>query len=122
MNFRAFASCPFVKMPHDTWLGNVFEICCREHQLTPEIVLETTSMSTLVSLCTVGMGAIVMPEIFINRRMVFWDRTDWRDSVAIYPLDYTAGDRPITVSHLRDHYLSRAAKEFIQIVKQKYTY
>lgn len=121
-SFQTFASCPFVKMPHDTWLGNVFERCCEDHHVSPEIVLETTSMSTLVSLCTVGLGATVLPEIFTSRRMVFWERTDWRDSVAIYPLDYPAGNKPITISHLRGHYLSRATQEFIRIAKEKYTY
>ncbi|BAL01610.1 putative LysR family transcriptional regulator [Oscillibacter valericigenes Sjm18-20] len=121
-NFRTFASCPFLKMSHDAWLGGIFERCCQEHNVSPKVVLETTSMSTLVSLCTVGLGAIVLPEIFISRRMVFWNRSDWRESVVIYPLDYSTGNKPITISYLRGHYLSRAALEFMRMAKQKFTY
>lgn len=121
-SFKTFAKCPFIKMPHDTWLGSTFERCCEEHGVSPEILLETTSMSTLASLCAAGMGAIVMPEIFTSRHMVFWDRSDWRRAVAIYPLDYPAGTQSITISHLKEHYISRAAKEFIAMAKQKFTY
>lgn len=121
-DFRTFASCPFVRMPHDAWLGGIFERCCQDHGVSPEIVLETTSMSTLASLCAAGMGAIVLPEIFTSRRMVFWERKDWRDTVAIYPLDYAKGNQAITISHLKGHYLSRAAQEFVYMAKQKFTY
>ena len=109
-------------MPHDFWLGGIFERCCQDHGVNPDIVLETTSMTTLVSLCTAGLGAIVLPEIFTSRRMVFWEQRDWRDTVAVYPLDYPSGNQPITISRLRDHYLSRAATEFISMAKQKFTY
>ena len=121
-NFQTFSRCPYLRMPPDFWLGGIFDQCCKDHDVTPEIVLETTSMTTLVSLCSAGLGAIVLPEIFTSRRMVFWDRRDWRDSVAIYPLDYQSGNQPITISHLRSHYLSRAAVEFIHMAKQKFTY
>ena len=121
-NFKLFAGCPFIRMPHDFWLGGIFERCCQDHGVNPDIVLETTSMTTLVSLCTAGLGAIVLPEIFTSRRMVFWEQRDWRDTVAVYPLDYPSGNQPITISRLRDHYLSRAATEFISMAKQKFTY
>ena len=121
-DFRSFARCPFVRMPHDFWLGSMFDRLCQDHGVAPDIVLETTSMTTLVSLCTAGLGAIVLPEIFTSRRMVFWEQRDWRDTVAVYPLDYPSGDQPITISHLRNHYLSRAASEFIRTAKQKFVY
>lgn len=121
-DFRLFATCPFIRMPQKVWLGDVFEKCCQDHNVTPEIVLETTSMASLVSLCTVGMGAIVLPEVFINQRTLFWSPADWRTSVSIYPLDYPAGSQPITISYLRGHYLSRAGSEFIKMARKKFTY
>ena len=67
-------------------------------------------------------GTMQSFKIFSNRRMVFWERRDWRDTVAVYPLDYPSGNQPITISHLRNHYISRAATEFIHMAKQKFTY
>jgi len=121
-NFQIFGAYPFIKMPHDVWLGGVYEKCCEEHGVEPEVALETTSMTTLVSLCSAGIGAIVLPEIFINRRTLFWSGVDWRDSVSIFPLDYPAGSKPITVAYLKGHYISRAAQEFIRITREKFSY
>lgn len=121
-NFHCFARFPFVRMHRESWLGSVFEQCCQDHQVSPKVVLETTSMTTLVSLCSVGMGAIVLPEIFVNRRAAFWNHSDWQMSVSVFPLDYPRGVTPITISRLKGHYLSRAAIEFIHMAKQKFTY
>lgn len=46
--FHIFADCPFIKMPKQTWLGEMFEKCCESYNIEPEILLETTSMSTMV--------------------------------------------------------------------------
>jgi len=119
---QRFAQYPFLRMNRDSWLGSVFDRCCRDHQVSPRVVLETTSMTTLVSLCAVGMGAIVLPEIFVNRRAAFWNHSDWQESVSVFPLDYPQGVTPITISHLRGRYLSRAAAEFIRMAKEKFTY
>ncbi|MDD6073285.1 MAG: LysR family transcriptional regulator [Clostridium sp.] len=121
-DFRLFASCPFIRMPQRVWLGDVFERCCREHDVTPEIVVETTSMATLVSLCASGMGAIVLPEVFVGGRALLGTPADWQAAVSIYPLDYADGSQPITISYLRGNYLSRAAQEFIRMARKKFTY
>lgn len=116
-----FAGCPFIKMGSDTWLGNVFDRCCAEQNFTPDILLETASMTTLVSLCSVGMGAIVIPGIFLHRRAVSWNHADWRDSVAVYPLDFSAGQQTITIAYLKKRFLSRAAKEFIRLCQEHFS-
>ena len=81
-------------MPKQTWLGEMFEKCCESYNIEPEILLETTSMSTMVSLCSSGIGAIVLPEIFVSRRMTFWNSFDWKEQVSVFPLNYPAGYRP----------------------------
>lgn len=121
-DFRMFADCPFIRMPGKVWLGEVFEKCCRDHEIQPKVILETTSMASLVSLCTVGMGVIVLPESLFNQRLLFWNPSDWRSSVSIFPLKPPAGSYPITISYLKGHYLSRAASEFIKMARKKFTY
>lgn len=121
-DFRVFSACPFLKMPHHVWLGGVFEKCCQHYGVEPPIVLETSSMSTLVSLCSVGMGAIVLPEIFTNCRALFLTAQDWKSMVSFYPLDYPAGSKPITIAYLKGHYLNRAALEFIKMACKRFTY
>ena len=120
-SFNIFADCPFIKMPKQTWLGEMFEKCCESYNIEPEILLETTSMSTMVSLCSSGIGAIVLPEIFVSRRMTFWNSFDWKEQVSVFPLNYPAGYRPITIAYMKDHYLSRAADEFIRMAQEKFS-
>ncbi len=121
-DFRYFAPCPFVRMSEKIWLGDIFESCCQYYQVNPPIVLETSSMTTLTSLCAVGMGAIVLPEIFVNNRIFFRNPRDWNEQVSVFPLDYPAGTKSITISYLHGHYLNRAAIEFIRLVREKFTY
>lgn len=121
-DFRLFADCPFIKMQHNVWLGEMFEKCCRHYQVEPSVVLETSSMSTLVSLCSVGLGSIVLPEIFATRVSLFMTPYDWKSSVSVFPLDFPAGTQSITVSYLKGHYLNRAAAEFIRMACKKFTY
>lgn len=119
-DLRTFATCPFIRMSPDSWLGGVFDHCCLDNGITPEIVLETASLSTLMSLCEAGMGAIVLPKVFAYNRMPFWFQHDWHSTIAVYPLKYAAGNRAITISRLRGHYLSRAAENFIHIAKETF--
>lgn len=119
-DLRAFAACPFIRMSPDSWLGGIFDRCCRDQGISPEIVLETASMSTLMSLCEAGMGAIILPKIFVHTKMPICYRQDPWNSIAIYPLRYAAGSRAITVSYLRGHYLSRAAEQFIQLARETF--
>ncbi len=93
-SFNIFADCPFIKMPKQTWLGEMFEKCCESYNIEPEILLETTSMSTMVSLCSSGIGAIVLPEIFVSRRMTFWNSFDWKEQVSVFPLKTTISAEP----------------------------
>lgn len=119
-DLRAFAACPFIRMSPDSWLGSIFDRCCQDQDISPEIVLETASMSTLMSLCEAGMGAIILPKIFVHTKMPICYRQDRWNSIAVYPLRYAAGSRAITVSYLRGHYLSRAAEHFIQLARETF--
>lgn len=121
-SFSLFAECPFIKMPRQAWLGEMFEKCCESYNVEPEVLLETTSMSTMVSLCSSGVGAIVLPEIFVSHRMTFWNSFDWKEPVSVFPLNYSGGYLPITIAYMKDHYLSRAADEFIQMAKKIFSY
>lgn len=117
-DFKLFAACPFLKMPHDTLLGEVFEHCCRDYGVNPEVVLETTSMATLGSLCAAGLGAIILPESFVRQGSLFWSFPDTGSVVTVYPLDYSKGIKSITISVFKSRYQTRAAKEFIKLARE----
>lgn len=117
--FDAFEACPFIAMNEDTSLGQTFLECCRQYGVSPEVVLKTSSMSTLVSLCSAGLGAILLPEFYLHYRVPLWEHTDWRNSIVTFPLDYEQGIKNITVSHLRSRYVSFAGQKFIKLCLEK---
>lgn len=116
--FSRFSACPFVSMPQSFWLGTVFEDCCHDYGVTPEIVMETSSMSTLVSLCAAGMGAIFLAESFVRQDSLFWRKQE----TTAYLLDYPNAMRSITVSWSKKHYQTRAAREFVRMAKEIFAY
>lgn len=117
--FSVFSACPFIRMPSSTWLGGIFDECCRHYEVNPTVVLETSSMNSMVSLCKAGMGAIVLPEIYINQIKPTWDSGDWMKQVSVFRLKYPQDSRYIAVSYLKGHYLSKAAHELIEIIRKK---
>lgn len=114
-----FRGCPFVAIKPTTWAGEVFEACCREYDMTPDIVVETANIATLVSLCLSGMGVAVCPRIFVSsaslRRLHANDST--LEQAEIFQLDYAPTETYIAANYLKDKFLTRAAVEFIRLAK-----
>lgn len=119
--FRAFADCPFIRMHPDTMLGQVFDSFCRDHDVRPKVVLETRSMTTLISLCFAGLGAIILPRAFTRSGSIFWKDTADDRRVAVFPFAHEDSWRSVTVSHMHDRYLSQAATGFIDLAIQTYS-
>lgn len=117
--FSVFASCPFIRMPAKSWLGGIFDECCEHYQVNPPVVLETSSMTSMVSLCSAGMGAIILPEAYVKQLNTVWDSGDWMKQVSVFHLNYPPNSRYISISYLKGHYLSKAARELIQIIRGK---
>lgn len=120
-DFRAFTDCPFIQMHPDSMLGQTFESFCRDYGVAPKVVLQTRSMSTLISLCFSGLGAIILPQAFTRPRSAFWRDTADDRRVAVFPIAHEASWRYITVSHIKDRYLTQAAKGFIDLAIKTYT-
>ena len=114
-----FSQCPFVSIQIDTWLGKVLYGACEEAGFKPKIIMETSNTFTMLSLCCSGAGVCICPNSFlsipsplISSRLL--------DQTAVYSLLYEEGRHWITVSHLKDKYLTRASRAFIQMAKQLY--
>lgn len=114
-----FRGCPFVAIKPTTWAGAVFEACCREHNMTPDIVVETANISTLVSLCLSGMGVAVCPRIFISQPSLRTQHANGSklEQAEIFQLDYAPTETYIAANYLKEKFLSKAAVEFIRLAR-----
>lgn len=114
-----FGDCPFIGINKDTWLGNVLYGACRKEGFHPNIVMETKNTISMLSLCCGGAGICICPSSFLSARWSPLSR-QLLSSATTFPLLYEEGQSWITLSHLKDRYLSLAARAFTKIAKQFY--
>lgn len=110
-----FAHCPFIKMGKNTWIEGVYDSYCKEKAVDMKVVLATTSINAMVSLCVAGLGVIICPDIYLSDREL---RKEKRDKLITFELDYTQSDRKIAINFLKNKYQPQAAKEFIKMAKE----
>lgn len=116
MPISAFSDCPFIRMKHTNWIGSVFEDCCHEAGMTPQVLLETSNIMTMLSLCMEGMGVIICPTAFLRKDSPVLSSEKVRQ-VKQFILDYPPAHKMIAVNFLKKKYQTQAAKEFIKITR-----
>lgn len=116
---QTFQKCPFIKMKHSNWIGAVFDNCCREAKMTPEVVLETVNVMTMLSLCAEGLGVIVCPSAFLKENSPVLANKQ-KKRIKLFYLDYQPAHKMIAVNFLKNKYQTQAAKEFIEITKSSF--
>lgn len=114
---EAFAKCPFIKMKHSNWIGEVFENSCREGQMKPRVVLETVNIMTMVSMCVAGYGVILCPSVFVEDSSPVLG-CEGRESLHRFILDFPNAHKMIAINYLKNKYQTKAAREFIELAKQ----
>lgn len=114
---EVFRNCPFVTINSSTWAGALFERYCRKMSITPQIVVETVNIATLVALCFEGMGAIMCPQIFLHKLHIQLD-PEKLQQVSIFPLDLEPEHHAIALNYLKNKYLSQSSREFIRMTKE----
>lgn len=115
LQLEELAHCPFIKMGQNTWTAGVFEAFYKDKGLDFKVVLETTSINAMVSLCVEGLGIIICPDIYLTDREL---RKEKLAKLKIFELDYLMPDREIAINFLKNKYQSQAAKEFVKMAKQ----
>lgn len=114
---QTFARCPFIKMKHSNWIGEVFENSCREGQMEPRVVLETVNIMTMVSMCAAGYGVILCPSVFVEDESPVLG-AEGRENIHRFILDFPNAHKMIAINYLKNKYQTKAAREFIELAKQ----
>lgn len=115
----SFRHCPFVAIKATTWAGAIFDDCCREFEIVPNIVVQTANITTMISLCLAGMGISVCPAIFVtqlSQRNLLPDCNEL-EHTEIFPLDYAPTETYIAINYLKGKYMTLASREFIRMAR-----
>lgn len=110
-----FAHCPFLRFSEFTWLGKHFDECCKKEGITPPVVLDASNVLTLLRCCLEGMGAALVPDLYLRNMS-----EEERQTVYILPWDYMATRCNGAVLYLKRSYMSEVALDFIKTAQQVY--
>ena len=87
-----------------------------EAQITPDIVLETENIQTVLALAEKGMGITFYPRMFISGQEESQEKA--KSALNFYSLDYPKAHGVLAIGYHKGHYMSQATKEFIQTAKE----
>ena len=101
---------PFILMDQGQKLHRTLFHLCHNAGFTPRILLETQSMNAAQALVGAGMGASLLPDTLIRASNL--SKNPCYFSLASAP------SRTVIVAYCKGRYLSKAAVEFIKLMKQ----
>lgn len=115
-----FIEYPFLMMKTGNRIRTMLDKLFAKQHITPDILLETENIETLLALCIKGMGITFYPELFVNNIGLHFESAVKNRDIFFFPIS-----DPITMGHLvigyrRNSYFSKAAKDFIEFVQKTY--
>lgn len=112
------AECPFLLIKPGNRVRTIADEMFQEAQFTPNIILETENIETVMALSVKGMGITFYPRMFISGQQQLPARDGRFSHLNFYSLNYQKAHSILAIGYHKGHYLSRATKEFIRIAKE----
>lgn len=111
-------NCPFLMLHKGNRVRTIADEMFEDAQITPNIILETENIETVLALALKGMGITFYPRMFISGHQDIKFRGGIPHPVSFYSLNYSKAHRMLAIGYHKGHYMSQATREFIQIVKE----
>lgn len=110
--------CPFLMLHKGNRVRTIADEMFEDAQITPNIILETENIETVLALTLKGMGITFYPRMFISGHQDIKVRGGTPYPISFYSLNYNRAHRMLAIGYHKGHYMSQATREFIQIVKE----
>ena len=110
--------CPFLLINPGNRVRTLADEMFEEAQITPNIILETENIETVLALSVKGMGITFYPKMFISSHEVFHNKMEEKTGINFYSLHYPKAHGVLAIGYHKGHYMSQATKEFIRITKE----
>ena len=113
--------CPFLLINEGNRVRTLANEMFEDAQITPQIVLETENIETVLALSVKGMGITFYPKMFMSSHgdiNDFKDKVRRHTSMNFYSLDSPKAHGTLGIGFHKGHYMSQAAREFIRIAKE----
>lgn len=113
--------CPFLLINEGNRVRTLANEMFEDAQITPQIVLETENIETVLALAVKGMGITFYPKMFMASHKDindFKDKVRQHTSMNFYTLDSPKAHGTLGIGFYKGHYMSQAAREFIRIATE----
>lgn len=111
--------CPFLLINRGNRVRTLADEMFEEAQVSPNIILETENIETVMALAAKGMGITFYPKMFITSHDPLKILNAEFDCLNFYSLNYPKAHGILAIGYHKGHYMSQATKEFIRIVKEQ---
>lgn len=110
--------CPYLLINPGNRVRTLADEMFADAQFTPNILLETENIETVLALCHKGMGITFYPKMFITPDESLQSFAHKFDTLNFYSLNYPKARATLAIGYHKGHYMSRATQEFIRIAKE----
>lgn len=117
-DLKLLANCPFLLISKGNRVRTIADEMFEEAQITPNIVLETENIQTVLALAEKGMGITFYPRMFISGQTEMQELKNGQGPLNFYSLDHPKAHGVLAIGYHKGHYMSQATKEFIQTAKE----
>ena len=112
------SGCPFLLINEGNRVRTIADEMFEEAQLTPNVILETENIETVLALAIRGMGITFYPRMFISGHKDIRSKIKDRSPLNFYSLDHPKAHGVLAIGYHKSHYMSQATREFIRIAKE----
>lgn len=110
IKLESIRDTPFILMDQGQKLHHTLFELCNKAGFKPHILLETQSMNAAQALVGAGMGAALLPDTLIRASSI-------NKNPCYFALS-TSPSRTVIIAYSKGRYLSKAAAEFIKLIKE----
>ncbi len=110
---------PFLLINPGNQVRTVADEMFTDAQITPEIVLETENIETVLALSIKGMGVTFYPKMFVTEGDTRQMELLKSAGVNFYRLNHPKAHGKLGIGYHKGHYMPRATREFIRISKER---
>lgn len=124
-DIQLLEQCPFILLKKGNRVRTIADEIFEDAQMSARIVLETENIETALALCAKGMGITFYPKMFMSPDPSSHSSRNSlleKSHLNLYPLNYSRANGVLGIGYHKGRYMSRAAREFIRIAKERISY
>ncbi len=118
VDLKLLKDCPFLMINKGNRVRTIADEMFEEAEFSPDIILETENIETVLALAIKGMGITFYPRMFISGHSDSQDKISNRLGLNFYSLDHAKAHGTLAIGYHKGHYMSQATKEFIRIARK----